>query len=422
MNRCVVIWTGGALPMMLWLLSSTASAVGLADSPWPDYGGGLRNTHREPVSGPAGPVHLIWTYDIPDVANGFSEAFRQPVLGADGTIYFGTYTNGTGQLTALHPNGSRKWVQQTNVLGFWQAVAANGQLYHESWLYSNGSGALFARSQSTGAVVWAQGLNFGAFESGPTIGNDGTVYTVIGGLTAVAANGTQQWQVAVTEDQYRNPAVASDGTVYVDGQFALGAVDSSGHLLWSTNAGARLGPVAIADDGNLFVGSANQSDSKFFSFAPNGVVRWQRNGIGGAASIGPDGTVYAGYQGDLHAIDPNTGLDRWTYPTGPIDEFGVEGVTLDADGNIYLGTERGVVMSLTSAGKLRWQIDLAPNESRNVFLSAPVIGTNGLIYVGGGTMDKFFAIGVPEPPSMILLGFGLFALVSSRFMSPQFGR
>jgi hypothetical protein len=65
-------------------------------------------------------------------------------------------------------------------------------------------------------------------------------------------------------------------------------------------------------------------------------------------------------------------------------------------------------MSLTSTGALRWQFDLAPNDNGLILPSAPIIGTNGVIYVAGGNTRFFFAIGVPEPSACVLLIFGSF--------------
>jgi outer membrane protein assembly factor BamB len=172
--------------------------------------------------------------------------------------------------------------------------------------------------------------------------------------------------------------------------------------------------VTIDGNGNLFVGTANEPSSSFYSFTSTGSLRWLRNDLGGAAAVGPDGTVYAGYQGTLHALRPDTGADLWTFPTGAIDEFGVEGVTVDQQGNIYLANEQGVLMSLTANGTLRWQLDLAPNISANVFPGAPIIGSNGVLYVPGGDTRMFFAIAVPEPATAGLLLLGLLSCISYR--------
>lgn len=392
----------------IWVTYGSVSCAfgiggGLANSPWPDYGGGLRNTHLSPAIGPNGPVGVLWQYSIPVVPGRFNIPYRQPVLGSDGTIFFSTFTDGQGFITALNPNGSVKWSKNQGRTGFWMAVDANGYLYNEGWASTSSSnGTIFAQSQATGATIWQATYPGVPLESGPTVGNDGNVYTAVGGLSSFNLAGQLNWQVGASEKQYRNPAIAPDGTVYLDGQFQLKAFSPAGANIWTTNVGKRLGPVSINDSGNLFVGSANEITHAFYSFTSSGVERWRRNDLGGVAAIGPNGTIYAGYEGMLHAIHPDTGQDLWSYATGQIDEFGVEGVTVDALGNIYLANAQGILMSLSPAGALRWQFDLAPNDNSNVFPGAPVIGANGVIYVAGGSTNKVFAIGVPEPSTMLL--------------------
>jgi outer membrane protein assembly factor BamB len=408
MNRLLLTLTT-AIASGVFAISSSVAAVtgGLANSPWPDYGGGLSNTHRTTVIGPASQPHVIWQYAVSDVGNSFNRPYRQAVLGDDGTIYFATYSPDHGQVIALHPDGSVKWDQPGGAIGNWLAVDSNGQLYNEGWPDGSNGGSIYARSQTTGSVIWAQPYRGTPIEAGPTVGNDGTVYTSAGGLTKLTQGGQQAWQIGNLETQYRNPAIAPDGTIYIDGQAVLSAVNPNGGLLWSTTVGKRLGPVTIDGNANLFVGTANEPSPSFYSFTSGGVLRWQRSDIGGAAAVGPDGTIYAGYQGTLHALRPDTGVDLWAYQTGQIDEFGVEGVTVDAQGNLYLANEQGVLMSLSSSGSLRWKIDLAPSVTGNVYLGAPIIGTNGVLYVPGGDTRMFFAVGVPEPTTATLLLLGM---------------
>ena len=107
------------------------------------------------------------------------------------------------------------------------------------------------------------------------------------------------------------------------------------------------------------------------------------------------------------------GTNKWTYATGQIDEFGVEGVTVDRNGNLYLANAQGIVMSLDNAGQLRWSLDLAPDSGGNIWPSAPVIGADGILYVGGGYTGSVYAI-VPEPATLSLLALGGLAMLRRR--------
>ncbi|GLZ48897.1 hypothetical protein Acsp06_50820 [Actinomycetospora sp. NBRC 106375] len=91
-----------------------------------------------------------------------------------------------------------------------------------------------------------------------------------------------------------------------------------------------------------------------------GTVRWRRR-LGGAATGGPvvgrDGTVYtASNLGVLHALDPSTGADRWTYASG---RRGGSDLSTSAlvmpNGTVVWGPPgRSELVGLSSAGSLLW--------------------------------------------------------------------
>src|SRR3954471_8415022 len=131
--------------ILQWVLLAVAQPVqaltgGLTSSPWPDYGGGLRNTHLTSALGPSGPVHVVWQYAVSDVNNSFNRPYRQGILGDDGTIYFATYSTGHAQIIALNPSGTVKWDQVADAVGNWLAIDSNGHLFNEGWPASSTSG------------------------------------------------------------------------------------------------------------------------------------------------------------------------------------------------------------------------------------------------------------------------------------------
>ncbi|WP_421909569.1 PQQ-binding-like beta-propeller repeat protein [Methanolacinia petrolearia] len=76
-------------------------ATGLADSAWPKSGYDLNNTGRSPYTGPQS-NKSIWTFNV----GSFSTA-SGPSIGADGTIYVGSYGNCV--FYALYPDGTERW-------------------------------------------------------------------------------------------------------------------------------------------------------------------------------------------------------------------------------------------------------------------------------------------------------------------------
>jgi sugar lactone lactonase YvrE len=389
----------------------------LASSTWPDYGGGLANTHQANAVGPANPT-VAWTYNLANAQGRLSTyAFRQPALGNDGSIYFLTYPGLADQnVIALNPNGTLRWsiLGPTNISqpGNWPAVTAQGNLLYMSGATSTTTSRLLERDGGNGSLIWVGPDIQSTYQTGPTVSTEGIIYTTDdrGTLQSLTPAGQANWTVQAA-GPYVNPAIGPSGIIYSGGA-SLSAVASDGSIQWSIAAQPQPGTMnariftspAVDHSGNVYVGTSTISTDPGYLLAvdSSGHQLWTRDGVGGAPAVGPDGTIYAGYQGVLHAMSPTNGHDLWTYQTGSIDEFGAEGVTIDRDGNIYASTTRGNVLSINKTGQLRWDINLAPGAPHDVFLSAPALAADGTLYVGGGYAGKFFAIrNAPEPATVV---------------------
>lgn len=111
-----------------------------------------------------------------------------------------------------------------------------------------------------------------------------------------------------------------------------------------------------------------------------GRQRWQRR-LEGAVSAGPvigvDGSVLvAGNGGILHAMDPQTGTDRWTF-----DGRGAFGSDLSSsaavldDGTILWPGSQDSLWALDRAGRVLWR------EHLNGQVLSPAVAGNGRVYV-----------------------------------------
>lgn len=115
-------------------------------------------------------------------------------------------------------------------------------------------------------------------------------------------------------------------------------------------------------------------------------VAWTRK-LGGGISAGPavaaDGTIYAsGNAGVLHALDPATGADRWSFNGGGSNDNGQDLSTTAAilpTGTVLWPAPRSTVFALSPAGKLDWSLHL-----RGSVLS-PALASNGAVYVSDTT-------------------------------------
>jgi outer membrane protein assembly factor BamB len=117
-------------------------------------------------------------------------------------------------------------------------------------------------------------------------------------------------------------------------------------------------------------------------------IVWKRN-LGAAVSSGPavgaDGTIYVSSNaGVLHALDPSTGADLWTYPGGASGDNGEDLSTSAAvlpDGTVLWPGPNSTLDALSPGGRLLWSTRL-----RGTVLS-PALGADGRVYVSDSDGD-----------------------------------
>ena len=204
---------------------------------------------------------------------------------------------------------------------------------------------------------------------GPT-----SVVVVVGGqesnavpldVTLRQADGRIEWSFEIdTEQIFYRPAEAPDGTLFVHsynpwegGAGRVYAVSPGGALRWIQKVyGPAYVPPSAGPDGEVYVGTVNW----LYRISAAGEIDWIFEGstIQAAAAVGPDGTVYAGFEHppEAVALDPATGELIWSNspglgafgtggnelrlgpssPGGPIDRFYIywdtlSGFSLDGD-------------------------------------------------------------------------------------------
>ncbi|MDT5095883.1 MAG: hypothetical protein QOH60_5246, partial [Mycobacterium sp.] len=125
-----------------------------------------------------------------------------------------------------------------------------------------------------------------------------------------------------------------------------------------------------------------------------GVLRWQRR-LEGAVTpgpvVGPDGTIFASSNaGVLHALNPSTGADLWTFDskqTHPDDDLSVSALVLP-DGRVVWPTPGHEVLMLSAKGEKAWSMPTAGQPT------SPASADGRRIYVGD-TAGVVSAIDVP---------------------------
>lgn len=113
----------------------------------------------------------------------------------------------------------------------------------------------------------------------------------------------------------------------------------------------------------------------------SGKLKWARQ-LGGAVIpgpvVGPDGTIYAASTaGVLHALDPATGADRWTFDGGAQysqRDPSTAAAALDG-GTILWPGPRNTLYALDSSGHLLW------SKAFDSFLLSPAVDIDGTVYL-----------------------------------------
>ena len=349
----------------------TPAATGLADTPWPKFGGpDLNNTGQSPYVG-AQTNATKWVYTA-----GGAFQITAPVIGSDGTVYIGNYDK---NVYAFDPNGTLKWTYTTGgAIYGGAAIGTDGTIY----LGNYGDKTVYALNPD-GTLKWTYPTT-GGFMGGPTIGPDGTIYIGNSGsdrsLYALNPDGTKKWSYPCGGNIYDTPAIGPDGTIYF-GELSkknVFALNPDGTLKWSYTAGGTIASSpSIGQDGSIYVGA---TDNKLYVLNPDGTLNWTYSTGGkiySSPAIGTDGTIYFGNYGDnnTYALNPD-GTMKWTYLTGGGIRYASPAI--GADGTVYIGNYGdNKVYALNPDGTLKWSY-----LTGGKIEASPAIAPDGTVYIG----------------------------------------
>jgi parallel beta-helix repeat protein len=364
-------------------------------SPWPMYGHDVRRTGQSEYVG-ASKSEVKWN---------FSNASSAPIIGPDGTIYVGQY--------AINPNGSQKWnlispsfdgaaidKDGTIYTGYavqnlW-AINPNGTL---KWIFKSGS------KVDTGSPHPVIGSN--AIVYVPLLVNYTPLvyYPLVWKLFAIYANnGTESWNYTVTGSFSQAPALDFDNTVYLcltgSGSNGLYAI-KEGILKWKYIQPIRsCGSPSISSDGTIYI----QTDMGLYAINPNNTLKWRASYTAdpianNMPAISNDGTIHVISGNKIFAIYPN-GTQKWNFSS--INNFASE-LSIGLDGVIYIGSNDVYAQSIDHKfyainpdGSLKWNY-----SAEEYSFSQPAIDSDGTVYVGayGSNGGKLYAFGSRTPPT-----------------------
>jgi outer membrane protein assembly factor BamB len=194
-----------------------------------------------------------------------------------------------------------------------------------------------------------------------------------------------KWHFAISGDINSSPAIASDGTIYIGGDYhRVYALNPDGTQKWTfvTGGAVRSSP-SVAGDGTIYFGS---SDCMVYALNPDGTQKWTfatEGEVNSSPAIDSDGTIYIGCDDyKIYALNPD-GSQKWSFLTG--GEI-YSSPVIGTDGTIYIGSNDYRLYALNPDGSQKWFF-----ETHGSIISSPAIGADGTIYIGSHD-KKFYAI------------------------------
>jgi outer membrane protein assembly factor BamB len=223
------------------------------------------------------------------------------------------------------------------------------------------------------------------------LGPDNTAYVACdyGALIARKPGSTWKFILPGLDAFSGAPVLADDGTIYIGcSNDSIYILNSNGTVRSRVYVGGLVNATgALGVDGTAYF---QTEDSMVVAVRPDGSQLWatpfQSNGGNSAPVIGLDGTVYvANQEGSVWALDPSQGTPKWgPYNLGsyPI----VAPPAIDPSRNaLYVVNDEGTLqlIDLTN-GSGGWQVSVGAEAS------APIVGPDGSVYIGGGgKLSKF---------------------------------
>jgi len=183
-----------------------------------------------------------------------STIFSDPVIAADGSVYFGCDDH---NVYALNASGTLRWKFPTGPRHHGlPGHRPGGTVYIGS--VDNNLYAIHPNGTTNWVFTTAANVN-----SSAAVDPDGTIYfgSDDQNLYALNPNGTEKWHYTAGGAVRSSPALAADGTICFGADDGLVyAIDANGTFLWSFTTGDYVfaSPV-IAGDGTIYAASADHN-------------------------------------------------------------------------------------------------------------------------------------------------------------------
>jgi outer membrane protein assembly factor BamB len=224
-----------------------------------------------------------------------------------------------------------------------------------------------------GTLKWVEELDDSVAVYQPALGSDGTVYIgTYEHFYALNPNGTKKWTFPVTGRFLSDPIIGLDGTIYVETTTTLYVINPNGTIKWNCAISPSTAVLSVDHLGNIYF----INHSYLYSLFPNGTIRWFFD-VGlliDAPTISEDGTIYITDSSFTYALDQGGNL-IWKVEDSP---FG-ESPSIAPDGTLIATScdSSKIVAIDPSDGHTLWRYDIGRKCNA---MSAASIDSDGTIY------------------------------------------
>jgi outer membrane protein assembly factor BamB len=312
-----------------------------------------------------------------------------PKVGADGTIYIASEAH---RVYAIQPDGTVSWEFSDGGSAKFRGgvtLGPAGTVY-----VTDEDRHIFAIDPATGQQLWQYfaATGDGDFLTAPAAGPDGTVYAVTekGYIFAVDANGLERWsfRASMNKDFKLNPQVGVDGTLYVSSiEKRVYALNPNGSLKYEFVAPDKVTHAPLVGaDGSVYVPATDY----LVGLNPDGTTRFSTAGafLQTPIAVGETAVLVAVAGETVFGFDSVTGVELWQHPL--LDKI-VASPSVDAEGNVVIGSEGKDLVGLSSNGDVIYRLMLDDKITQSVSPS-----TAGTMAVRVGTSDLAVAGRMPE--------------------------
>lgn len=293
-----------------------------------------------------------------------------PVVGPDGTIYFGS---NDGNVYALSNAGREKWAFATG-----DAVYATPLVIPGKGIFVGSEDKTFYGIDFDGTKLWEYKMG-DAIYSSAIAGRDGTIYVGCndGYLYALHHPGKEVWKFRIGSPIYSSPAMNPMGTVIYVGAWDkyLYALNVQGKMEWQFKTeGIVDSSPAVDGAGDIYFGCY---DNFLYAVAPNGRIKWKfKSGdkIYSSPAIDNDsGVIFGSYDGYIYCVS-FSGNPRWRERA----KYWIRSSPcVDGAGNVYVGSDDFCLYCLRNTGKQRWKF-----KTNASIESSPCILEDGTVLFG----------------------------------------